>query len=468
MMAQEFNIPRLMIAAPGSGSGKTTVTCGLLQAFVNRGVNVVSFKCGPDYIDPMFHTEVLGLKSRNLDLFFTDEDATRALLCKNAAESELAVIEGVMGYYDGLAGISTAASSYELARTTKTPAVLLIDCKGKSVSILPEIKGFLEFRKDSGVCGVILNRLPAALYPDLAKLIEREVGIKVYGYVPALQECSLESRHLGLVTAKEVGNLREILQKLAAQMDKTVEISGLLELAAQAPELSCEGDIRQSGETGNAAGQEAAEEAVRIGVAMDKAFCFYYQDNLELLEELGAEIVPFSPLEDRGLPEGLCGLIFGGGYPELYLDELEQNVRMMRDIREALRENMPCLAECGGFMYLHQWVEDRSGNRFPMVGAVEGGSYPTERLGRFGYISLTSQQDSVLGSAGLTLKGHEFHYWDSTDTGDAFQAQKPLRKTGWSCMVAKGNLLAGYPHIHYCSNPAAAENFIRECRKFRK
>lgn len=465
----QHNIPRLMIAAPASGGGKTTVTCGLLQAFINREIKTISFKCGPDYIDPMFHTEVLGLKSRNLDLFFTDTNTTNALLCKNAKGFELAVMEGVMGYYDGLAGISSEASSYDLARKTQTPVILLIDCKGKSVSVLAEIKGFLELRPDSNIQGVLLNRLTAMLYPDLKKLIETELGIPVFGYVPQRQDVSLESRHLGLVTAKEIGNLKSILNRLAEQMEESVDLNGLLELAKSAKPVECEDLVFTQV---HAADEETLQELqhgkVRLGVAMDQAFCFYYQDNLDLFSELGAEIVPFSPLKDRALPADLHGLLFGGGYPELYLDTLSSNQNLLKEIKQAISRGIPCLAECGGFMYLHEWIKDREGKQASMVGAIEGGSYPTEKLGRFGYITLTANRDNLLCKKGDIVRGHEFHYWDSTNTGDCFAAQKPLRKRHWECMIAEGNLVAGYPHLHYYSNTLFAKNFINACFEYKK
>ncbi len=461
-------IPRLMIAAAASGGGKTTVTCGILQAFINRGIKTISFKCGPDYIDPMFHTEVLGLKSRNLDLFFTDPKTTSHLLCKNARGFDLAVMEGVMGYYDGLAGISTEASSYDLARKTQTPVVLLIDCKGKSVSILAEIKGFLELKKDSNIKGVLLNRLNAMLYPDLKKLIEAELNIEVFGYIPYRQDISLESRHLGLVTAKEVGNLKEILNRLSTQLEETVDLEGLLSLANSAEPILCEEQTevmeRKSGE----AFSLAPGNTVRIGVAMDEAFCFYYQDNLDLLSELGAEIVLFSPLRDKKLPPNLQGLLFGGGYPELHLDTLSANFDLLREIREAVLEGIPCVAECGGFMYLQEWIQNREGERAAMVGVIQGGSYPTEKLGRFGYITLTAKRDNLFCKEGTTIRGHEFHYWDSTSTGDCFHAQKPLRKRNWDCMIAEGNLIAGYPHLHYYSNPDFAYNYIKACIEYKQ
>ena len=453
-----MELPRIMIAAAGSGSGKTTVVCGLLQAFLNRGTKLASFKCGPDYIDPMFHTEALGVKSRNLDLFFCHEEMVNYLLCKNAEGTDLAVMEGVMGYYDGLAGKSTDASSYDLAVKTGTPVILIVDCKGMSVSIAALIKGFLEFRQNHQIRGVILNRLAPMLYGDIKEIIEKELRIEVFGYLPVMKDCSLESRHLGLVTAKEIGNLKEILSRLAEQMEQTIHLERILALAERALPVSLEATPALQLPSAD------LEDSVRIAVAQDKAFCFYYQDNLELLQELGAEIVPFSPLEDQRLPQGISGLILGGGYPELYLERLSSNQSMLADIKAAIECGLPCMAECGGFMYLHETVRGTNGNSYPLVGVVSGESYPTEKLTRFGYITLTAAEDNLLCNKGEQLRGHEFHYWDSTNTGAGMHAEKPLRRTAWDCVITEGNLWAGYPHIHFYSNPEAAVRFIKKAK----
>lgn len=458
MTSKQNIIPRIMFAAAGSGSGKTTFTCGFLQALLNLGKTPVSFKCGPDYIDPMFHSEVLGLQSRNLDLFFTNEEVTKYLLYKNSQKGQIAVLEGVMGYYDGLAGISTEASSYHLARVTQTPVILILDCKGKSLSILAEIKGFLEYKKDHNIQGVILNRFPAALYEDFKELIEKELGIRAYGYLPVMDSCMLESRHLGLVTAKEVGNLKGIIKDLAEQIEKTVDLQGLIHLAGKASPLNCSQQLEMKLDS-----KRIIDKKVRIAVAYDHAFCFYYQDNLELLEELGAEIVKFSPLEDKKLPDEIHGILLGGGYPEINLEQLSNNITMRNDIKKAAEQGMPIWAECGGFMYLHQWIESQEGRKYPMVGIIEGTSYPTGKLNRFGYITLTAKTDNFLCQAGEQMKGHEFHYWDSNHNGEEFLAEKPLRKRKWDCILLEGNMIAGYPHVHFYSNINVAKSFVQKC-----
>nr|WP_319487720.1 cobyrinate a,c-diamide synthase [uncultured Caproiciproducens sp.] len=453
-----YPIPRIMLAAPNSGAGKTTLTCALLQALVNRGLSAASFKCGPDYIDPMFHSKIIGIKSRNLDLFFLKSDTVRALLYKTAVQADIAVLEGVMGYYDGVGGTTTQASSYELARETKTPVVLVVNCGGMSLSLAALIKGFLQFREDSGICGVILNRVSPMLYPSLKKALEEELGIAVLGYLPPLPECSLQSRHLGLVTANEVEHLKEKLNRLAAQLEHTMDFGRLIRIAQDAPPLSCEPIDLPNLPNGHP----------KIAVAMDNAFCFYYQDSLDLLEELGAQLVPFSPLNDAQLPPKINGLILGGGYPELYAEALSENYSMRGSIKAAIHGGMPCIAECGGFMYLHKSMQDDTGTVHDMAGVIDADCYKTDHLRRFGYVTLTARRDNMLCKAGENIAAHEFHYWDSTDCGDAFQAQKPVRNTTWNCIYGGSNLniFAGYPHFHFYSNPRFAVRFIRKCNEF--
>ena len=446
--------PRILIGAPASGGGKTTFTCGLLQALVHRGLQPAACKCGPDYIDPMFHSEVIGAYSRNLDLFFSEEEQVRQLVADSAAHSGVVVIEGVMGYYDGIA-VSDQASAWDVARATETPAVLVIDGRGRARSIAAEVAGFARFRADSRVAGVVLNRVSDMLYPRLKELVENETGVRVYGYLPKLDDCNLESRHLGLVTASEVADLRAKLDKLAAVMEKTVDIDGLLELADSAPDL---GD-------GNWQGVPAGKPATppRIAVAHDDAFCFYYADALRLLEHLGAELVEFSPLADERLPQGVAGLYLGGGYPELHALELNANASMRASIARLIRAGLPTIAECGGFMYLHDILEDDKGNTYPQVGVVNGASFKTNKLGRFGYITMTASQGGMLAEEGDQLRAHEFHYWDSENPGVAFSAAKPQSTRTWKCGMSTPTMYAGYPHLYLPGNPKAAERFVEAC-----
>ena len=451
-----MRIPRILLAAGASGSGKTLITCGLLQALVNRNLTVASFKCGPDYIDPMFHSRVIGAKSANLDTFFTSPEVTRYLLSENAANCEIAVMEGVMGYYDGVAGTTTQASAYDLASVTDTPVILIVNSKGMSVSLAAYIKGFAEYRKDSHIKGVILNQMSPMLYPRMKELLEKETGLSVLGYVPKVEDCVIESRHLGLVLPDEIPQLRERLQKLAKILEDTLEIDEILKLAADASEVQA-AEPRISFHL---------EKTVRIGVAEDEAFCFYYKDNFRLLKSMGAELVTFSPMRDVHLPENLKGLILGGGYPELNAKELEANVSMREDIRRALNDGMPCLAECGGFMYLHDEMEAMDGNSYHMAGVISGRAYRTQRLNRFGYVTLT-QKKEVFGMNDMgEIPAHEFHYFDSENCGDDFDAKKPASHRKWNCIHGTDTMMAGFPHLYFYGNPKVPEAFLRKCSQY--
>ena len=454
-----MNLPRILLAAGSSGSGKTLVTCGLLQALVNRGLSVASFKCGPDYIDPMFHTKVIGTGSANLDTFFTSRERTKYILRQNAENADIAVMEGVMGYYDGVAGTTTRASAYDLADTTDTPVVLVVDSKGMSLSLAAYIKGFMEFRKYSHIKGVIFNRMSPMLYPRMKQAVEKELGIKVLGYVPVVTDCLIESRHLGLVLPEEIPELKSRLSKLAEVLEGTVDIDGLIELAKQADDLTVMDNLEAEDE----AFSYRTSEEVRIGVADDEAFCFFYKDNFRLLEQMGAKRVRFSPVPDKSLPDNLDGLLFYGGYPELNATALEENAGMRKEIADAINGGMPCMAECGGFMYLHDEMEDMDGNAHKMVGLINGRVYHTGKLGRFGYITLTENTGDSLGE----IPAHEFHYFDSTSCGEDFHASKPESNRGWDCIHKIGRLQAGFPHMYYYGNPSVPKAFLQQCVEYK-
>lgn len=453
-----MSAPRLLLCAPASGGGKTTVTCAILQALVDRHLEPVAFKCGPDYIDPMFHSEIIGAKSRNLDLFFLGEDKTRYLLERNSVGAGLALIEGVMGYYDGIA-MSHEASAYHLAKATRTPAVLVVDGRGSALTLAAVVQGMKTFRPDSQIRGVVLNRVSPMLYPRLKECIEGETGLTVYGYLPNLPGCALESRHLGLVTAGEVAGLKEKLHKLAAQAEQTMDLEGLLALGASAPALNATPPVLPT----------PVEGEPVIAVARDKAFCFYYADGLELLEQMGARLVMFSPLEDKTLPEGTCGLYLGGGYPELFAKELANNHMLMQEIHDKIRHGLPTVAECGGFLYLHRHLGDADGRYdWNMVGAFSGQAHNTGKLGRFGYITLTAKTDGLLCRAGESFPAHEFHYWDSSTLGGDFSARKPQSNRGWECAFHTPTLYAGFPHFHFWARPELARNFVAAAHRYQE
>ena len=449
---------RIMIAAPQSGSGKTLITCALLQALKEKNYHLESFKCGPDYIDPMFHKTVLGISSRNLDPFFTEDSITRMLLAKGQDSRDLAVIEGVMGLYDGLGGIREEASSYALAKATNTPILLTVNARGMGRSLLALLSGFLQYDTAHLIKGVILNQTPSSFASVLAKEIEETFHIPVVASFPVRDDVRIESRHLGLVMPYELEDIQSRLKIASQVLCENANIEQILEIANSAPKLEYDvkSDIKH----------KITEKTIRIGVARDEAFCFYYEDNLDLLKSLGAKLIFFSPLHDDTLPKDLDGILFGGGYPELYLKELEENESMRNSVKSAIENKMPSLAECGGFMYLHDTIFDSEKKPYKMAGVIHACCMKKERLVRFGYLTLNSKTDSFL-KKGETIRGHEFHYYDSEDNGECAIAKKPVGTKSWECVHAGSDHWWGFAHLSYYSNPKFAEKFAEACRSYK-
>ncbi len=495
---------RVMIAAPKSGSGKTMITCALLKALKDRGEKVVSFKCGPDYIDPMFHEKAMGISSGNLDTFFTDREETRRLFMDEAGEAGVAVLEGVMGVFDGLGGVREEGSSSHLAQVTGTPIILVADVRGMGRSVIPLLSGFLAYDRERLIRGVILNRMSEGYFAIIKPLIEDELGIPVLGYFPERKELGIESRHLGLVMPDEMRDIREKLEAAAIQLERTVSVDRIVEIARGGNGLDEEpesriaeiarggngldeepergpGDRQERGPedpgsgTGGRNGRKPAggesgcgrgrQRAVRpkpvIGVARDEAFCFYYRENLRMLEEYGAELIWFSPIRDKRVPDKCRGLLLGGGYPELYAGKLSENQGMRDSVRQAVKKGMPVVAECGGFMYLHQELVDRDGVRFAMAGALPAACFYTGRPVRFGYIEIEEKR-SIFLPEGERIKGHEFHYYDSTDNGSSAVAIKPVTGKTYSCVVESENCWMGFPHLYYPSNGGFVRRLIEK------
>lgn len=473
---------RFMIAAMSSGSGKTVMTCGLMQAFSRRGMTVEGLKCGPDYIDPMFHHRVLGIPSRNLDLYLQgDAGVARTLGRQQAA---LAIIEGAMGFYDGLNG-TTEASAWAVADAQNIPVVLVVRPQGSSITLAVQIRGLMEFRNPSHIAGVLLTDCKPMLYAHLRPILEQETGLPVLGYLPPMEEAHIPSRHLGLITAAEIADLSARFDAIAAELERHMDLDGLLALAAEIrgaddlaeswqermhdarslmeseriAEVHCHSDEQRARDA-------ASNGKCHIAVAMDEAFSFYYQDNLDLLSAAGAELIYFSPLHDAMLPE-VDGLYLGGGYPELHLETLSANETMRASIQAAIECGIPTVAECGGFLYLQQALQDDQGTMWPMAGVLPGTGYRTDRLQRFGYLTLTGEQDSLLLRAGETVPAHEFHYWDVTDCGTDLQAEKASGKT-WRCGYAGRTLYAAFPHMHWGGEIPMAERFARAAAAYRQ
>lgn len=446
---------QFLLAAPRSGSGKTTMTCALLMALKRRGCAPCAFKSGPDYIDPMFHRAVLGVESRSLDLFFSAPETVRTLYAKGAAGHGAAVCEGAMGFYDGLGGVSDRSSAWHLADTLDLPVLLVVEPKGQSLTLAAELKGLNSFRTPSHIAGILLNNCTARMHALLAPMLEKETGLPVLGFLPKLPEAVIGSRHLGLYTAAEVENLQQKLALLADAAEEHIDWPRLLALCEkEPPALPVQ--------------PETPPARVRIAVAQDEAFCFTYAETLEAFRDAGAEVVFFSPLRDTALPENIGGLYLPGGYPELHAKELSENTSLLREIKQKIESGLPTAAECGGFLYLGQSLTDAEGQSWPMAGVLPGEAKDAGRLVRFGYAALSADSDSMLFRAGESFPIHEFHHWDSTANGVALAAKKPVGGAEWRCGFVNEHFYAGFPHLYWAGTPlpqrfaAAAENYRRD------
>jgi cobyrinic acid a,c-diamide synthase len=464
---------KVMITAAASNSGKTAVTCGLLSLLKRKEYDPCAFKCGPDYIDPMFHRSVLGISSNNLDVFLAGEDGVKDVFARNSKGHGAAVCEGVMGYYDGVrCGAGAAklpagaagdyASAYHVASLLDIPAILVVRPKGAALTLAAVIKGVAEFRDDSRICGVIFNDCSEMYYKMYGSAIEEASGVPVLGYVPHMEEANFESRHLGLMTAEEITDLAERIDRIGQKMEETIDLERLLALAGTEPDAQAAAGAGTSKDL-----QVAAAADVRIAVARDEAFNFIYAETLTALEDAGAEIVFFSPVHDAGLPENIDGLYLPGGYPELYGRQLAENASMREQIREAVTAGLPTIAECGGFLYLSAQLEDTNGVSWPMVGVLPGSGSNAGKLVRFGYGTISAEKDTMLLRAGEKAPVHEFHYWDTTAGGSDMTLTKLSTGAKWNFGYASETLYAGFPHL-YLGGGQLAERFIEACRRCRR
>ncbi|MDO4975829.1 MAG: cobyrinate a,c-diamide synthase [Eubacteriales bacterium] len=451
-MNQKQKMPRIMFAGANSGCGKTSITCGVLQALVDRGMSIQAYKCGPDYIDPMLHSHITKGTCRNLDPFFSTGEDLRYLMAKDSAKVDFSVVEGVMGYYDGI-GVSCEKSTYTVSVETKTPVILIFNVKGMSHTMIPLIKGMIEYQKNP-VKGVILNRCSKGMFQMMKPEIEKALPVKVVGYFPPKEGIYIGSRHLGLMTAAEIQNLDEVLAVLGDTAREGIDLDAILAIGQEAAELPVVEKVIPE------------KKKARIAVAMDKAFCFYYQENLEILEEMGAELVPFSPVNDIKLPEDIGGIYLGGGYPETYRKELAENDSMRQAIRAAAEEGKPVFAECGGFMYACDHLIELDGSSEPMLGLIPTDVQMTSKLSmQFGYVTLTGQKDSSFIKKDEEIHVHEFHYSKAIKRGDqAVMTKSTGRK--WEGLYVEGNVLAGYPHFYFHNCKEVARRFVDMAARF--
>jgi len=455
---------RFVIAGTQSGVGKTTVSTGIMRALVLRDLAVQPFKVGPDYIDPAFHSFVTGNKSRNLDSWMLDKETIVELFVKNSHNMSVAVIEGVMGLYDGFGTEKDMGSTAHVAKILKAPVILVIDGSGMSSSAAAQVLGYKLYDPELELKGVIVNNVSGEKhYEIIKKAIERDTGIKCFGFLKKNLNIKLESRHLGLVPSVEIEDLESRLDELAHMVEDTINIDGILKLSDEAQLLK-----------GNVWSNSNTQKSVNIGVALDKAFNFYYQDNLDLLEELGANLIYFSPLEDRKLPHNIHGLYIGGGFPEVFAKELEDNKEMREEIRRKSLEGIPIYAECGGLMYLTKAITNFEGNRFEMVGVFNREASMTKRLQRFGYVYVNINKPCTISQGKDMVKAHEFHRstLDEADEENYVYKVDKIREnklqSSWECGLVKNNTLGAYAHIHFYANKGLAENFINNCRIFKE
>ena len=471
-------IPRILIAATGSGSGKTAISAGLLRLLTRRQMSVHACKCGPDYIDPMFHETVLGVASDNLDSYFATEDEINGILY--SAPETHAVIEGVMGLYDGIHVSTLAGSCYEIAAMSKTPVLLVVDAKGSGRTILSVLKGILQDDEKHLIRGILFNRMSEGFYEKCRPAVEEMLQdggfsqVRCLGAIPSVAGIGFESRHLGLKLPDEIEDICGKIDRMSNVLEEHCDIDALLAIMEAAPAIPA-GVVRESEDTevhsdGAAQSLSHGDFAVGTGaarpvlaVAKDEAFCFYYRRNLELLKDLGVSIRTFSPLHDTQLPPDAAGLYLGGGYPELHLEKLSANTSMLQSIRKALSEGMPSIAECGGFIYLHRTVLDREGRPFELVGAIEGSCQDTGHPVRFGYVEVAKKDVCAFSKSLAGMRGHEFHYFDSTASPDV-AVKKPVTGQEWSALIADENRLWGFPHFYFPSAPDVMRGFVSAIR----
>ena len=450
----------VVVAAPNSGSGKTTVTLGLMAALQRRGLRVAPFKVGPDFIDPGHHRRVCGRASRNLDGWMLDRDTNRRIFTRQAASADVAVVEGVMGLFDGFDGRSEAGSTAQMAKWLGLPVLLVVDARSMARSAAALVQGFERFDPQLTFAGVLFNRVGSARHLDyLRQALDGHVAMPCLGALGRDGRIAMPERHLGLVTDEDRPMDEKTISRLAGALAQGCDLDTLLAVLKPLPTMEAAPMVR------------TAQSAVRIGVARDRAFCFYYPENIELLEANGASIVYFSPIDDPDLPADLDGLYFGGGYPELHAAALARN-RVLRDrVLAASRAGMPIYGECGGFMYLCRDLEDAEGRRHEMTGCFPLATRMTPKLRSLGYREAVLTRSTLLGGAGRRVRGHEFHYSElAEDPGDVPLAYRVSDRQGADRGEGfqAGNTLGSYLHLHLGSCPEAAASFVAACAAWKK
>jgi cobyrinic acid a,c-diamide synthase len=453
-----INIPRVIIAGTNSGVGKTTVTLGIMSALVKKGMTVQGFKSGPDYIDPSHHNLVTGNASRNLDTWIMGDDVCREIFERSAIKADISVIEGVMGLYDGSIDSTGPGSTAHLAKVLEASVILVINAKGMAQSAGAMVLGYKEFDKDANIAGVIANNVSGQNHYDyIKKAIEETCSIPVLGYLQKDKEITIPERHLGLIPSTENKSPSILYDRLGELILKTVEIDRLIEVASSADAFpNYKKAIFQ---------EDSRTFDLQIAIARDEAFCFYYQDDIDLFESLGARIHYFSPLNDKRIPGDVDGIFIGGGFPELYAEGLMMNKSMRNSILETANQGTVIYGECGGMMYLLDELIDTEGRSFKMCGVLEGTSRMESKRQGLGYISVSALYDNPLCKKGDTFRSHEFHWSRLSDIPkDTIFAYETRKSNGKRCgldgIYSKDNIIASYTHVHFSSNPKLAHNLL--------
>ena len=433
---------RIIFAGTGSGTGKTTVSTAVMRVLSDRGRRVAPFKAGPDFIDPKFHSIACRTESRNLDQVLNDALTVKYLFNKNTQNYDIAVIEGVMGLYDG-SGFDGTGSTAELSLMLNAPVVLIVNAMAMSESVCAVVLGFKLYNPEINIKGVILNNIhDENYYHSLKTLITSKTGIECLGYFPGNKIYNLTERHLGLIPVEERTDIEEYINSISQIASDTIDINRIEKIAGDNKPLD-DGIILRV--------PQNIHKNIRIGIARDRAFNFYYEDNLTLMRDAGIELVEFSPLKDDKLPDDICGLYIGGGFPEIFAGELSANHSMLYNIKNSLENGLPCYAECGGLMYLTKYIKDQAGKSFDMAGFFNTGSVMTGKLQRFGYVEVEYE--------GITTRAHEFHYSEvESNENRNFVYKYNIKKINngksepWNCGLSRKNVLSGYPHVHFYSN----------------
>ncbi|MHB8381001.1 MAG: cobyrinate a,c-diamide synthase [Candidatus Binataceae bacterium] len=460
-MEARLTLPRIVVAATGSGVGKTTLTVGLIAALRARGLRVSAFKCGPDYLDPTYHARVLGRPSQNLDSWMMGRDAIVTTLAHAAQDTDLAVIEGMMGLFDGTTPTSDEGSTAEIAKWLDAPAILVLDASGIARTVCAVAAGFARFDPAVRMAGLICNRVGGKGHLDLLRQARPEVP--VLGGFPDQPDLAFPERHLGLLRASESAVDDELFSAWAQLAAEWLDLDEIIAIARAAPPLAVPVVTPR---------RANLQPRCRIAIAQDEAFHFYYDDNLRRLEELGAELIPFSPCRGFALPAA-DGLYFGGGYPEAHASALAENLSMLSEIRAFAAGGGPIYAECGGLMYLCEEIRTLDGRRWPMVALLPGVAVMQPRLQALGYVEVETRAETILGAAGTHFRGHQFRYSILEDTGSSIRANRSYRVTprwgrgAFDEGFTTRNLLASYVHAHWASNPEAASGFVASCERFR-